>query len=410
MMSLEQFAQAVIEALRAAGLKGKIEYIRSEFELRFDDGDPKTALRMNLGHAYNEYLAAPNDRKEEVVACYVKVTLTLRNGSELPSDYATIMPRLGLAVWSAADVELRRCVAELEGHSPQDYQYACRPLTEDLFIAPVYDDGTCLWHLRECDLQNGETAEVALRDATLNLAKKGTLMDQIGSVFCVQTDDSYDAARIVLVEMLRKLPVKGELVALVPDRDCLIIAGSADVDGLAQMVEMGLDRFHKRSRVISGRPVVLEGSRWTRFTPPKQVGEAFAQLARQYEGLDYHQQAHVLRKLSAKRGDNALVANVVWVPSRTGEGFATTTGWVRGIPTLLPKVDVVAFVDRQTGIPAVVSWDDVVRVVSHRMQATGDVPPRYRVESYPTPAEMEAMGAEEIRPAPSMQRPTFRPH
>jgi uncharacterized protein YtpQ (UPF0354 family) len=411
MMSPEQFAQAVITALRAQGMKGEIEYVRSEFELRIDLGDPKKSFKMNLGNAYSEYQNSSRESPQPVISGFVSISLTiLKDGIGLPSDYATAMPRLGLSVWSAATLDLHRCKAELNEHDPDAVRYVHRPLTDGLCVALSYDGGEYLRHLFERDLQKlGEAAEVALRDATVNLLRKCALIDQIGSVFCFQTGDSYDAARIVLVEKLRQLPVNGQPVALVPDRDSLIIAGSADVDGLAQMAEMGLECFQNRSRLISGRPVVLEEGRWVRFTPPEQVGEKFAQLANLYDRRCYEEQADVLRKLSAKRRDSALVANVISIPIGPANEFVTAAAWVRGMPTLLPKVEMIAFMDALTCRPAVAAWDDVMRVVSHLMQPTGDIPPRYRVESYPTPVEMEAMGAHSIQPSHLTPRQPFRP-
>jgi uncharacterized protein YtpQ (UPF0354 family) len=411
MMSPEQFAQAVIAALQAQGMKGEIEYVRSEFELRIDSGDPRTSLRMNLGNAYHEYQNAPQGSQQTVIAKYVYINLKIvKDGVQLPCDYATAKPRLGLSVWSAATLDLLRCTAELDDYDPNAVRYVHRPLTDGLYVALAYDGGEYLRHLLERDVQKlSETPEVAMRDATANLLRKCALIDQIGSVFCFQTGDSYDSARIVLVEKLRQLPVNGHPVALVPDRDSLIIAGSADVDGLAQMAEMGLECFQTRSRLISGRPVILQEGRWIRFTPPEQVGEKFAQLSNSYDRLFYLQQTDVLRRLSEKRGDSAMVANVISIPVGSSNEFTTAATWVRGIPSLLPKVEMIAFMDALTGRPAIAAWDDVMRVVSHLMQPTRDIPPRYRVESYPTTAEMEAMGAQTIQPSHLTPRQPFRP-
>ena len=48
-------------------------------------------------------------------------------------------------------------------------------------------------------------------------------------VLAWQVDDSIDAGRILLTDALAGLPVRGELVALVPDRDVLLPASSEDL-------------------------------------------------------------------------------------------------------------------------------------------------------------------------------------
>src|SRR5207244_2299115 len=78
--------------------------------------------------------------------------------------------------------------------------------------------------------------------------------------------DNHDAARLVLPELLRQHPVVGDLVALVPNRNILILTGTGDVDGLAAAVALA-ERALEQPRPLSALAVRLEGDLWVPYLP-----------------------------------------------------------------------------------------------------------------------------------------------
>ena len=49
--------------------------------------------------------------------------------------------------------------------------------------------------------------------------------------------DSYDAARVLLLDTIRGLRVRGEIVAMIPNREALLFAGSDDLHALKHMLK-----------------------------------------------------------------------------------------------------------------------------------------------------------------------------
>lgn len=394
MISPERFAQLVIEALRARGEKLPIHFDAGAFVLRIGENPQAAVAIVNLQNAYNECENASKDRHAEII----KRLASVRGREKAPSDYTIAKARLGLSLCNSAYLDVHRGTCELHDAPVERNSLVHRPITDELVVVLVDDDGNSLQFLDETYLAKwGVTIETAMRDATINLAVKGAVIEQVGSALYCQMGDSYDAARIVLVEMLRDLPIKGKPVALAPDRDCLIFTGSEDMDGLTQMVAMGHVRFDDRTRAIGGRPVVLEGNKWAPFNPPEPVNEKFIQLTQLHDELRYDQQATLLRKLHEKRNDSVRIAEFSRGPTGAWNQFTTLTLWEKGGPALLPQAELVAFMDRVTDTVYLADWNDVVRVVGQHMVRTQDVPPRYRVVSFPTSAELQAMGTKVIR-------------
>ncbi len=70
-------------------------------------------------------------------------------------------------------------------------------------------------------------------------------------VYLLATGDSYDASRILIKDAVRRFQVKGDHIAMIPNRENLIVVGSEDVQGLAGMVKLA-NKALKDPRPISG--------------------------------------------------------------------------------------------------------------------------------------------------------------
>ena len=55
------------------------------------------------------------------------------------------------------------------------------------------------------------------------------------------TKDGYDASRLLLSDLVRQFEVRGEMIAMVPNREDLLITGSEDEDGLRGMLSLAAE-------------------------------------------------------------------------------------------------------------------------------------------------------------------------
>src|SRR5690606_19133164 len=87
-------------------------------------------------------------------------------------------------------------------------------------------------------------------------------------VYISATGDNYDASRLVMLDLVRKMPVRGDYIAMVPNRDTLIITGSEDEAGLGVMSKVAEESFGK-PRPISTVAIRLEGDQWESWLPER---------------------------------------------------------------------------------------------------------------------------------------------
>jgi len=126
--------------------------------------------------------------------------------------------------------------------------------------------------------------------------------------------------------------------------------------------------------------------RWEPFEP----GPALVSAARTFELLSlagtYSEQQEALEKHLEKQGVDVYVAKFAVMNARDGSaGVHSWCVWSEGVPSLLPQTDVVIMRRSDENEKAVIlPWDTVQRLCGAYMRPTGDEPPRFDVDAFPT--------------------------
>lgn len=95
-----------------------------------------------------------------------------------------------------------------------------------------------------------------------------------------------------------------------------------------------------------------------------------------------------------------FVATLMVAQNKATEAITSLATWgANGLNTLLPEVETIAFVELDENENAKASrtatWDRVQAVMDDVMHPVGLYPERWRVNTFPTPEQLEAMGAVE---------------
>jgi hypothetical protein len=210
-------------------------------------------------------------------------------------------------------------------------------------------------------------------------------------VYLSATGDSYDASRLLIKDAIRRFRVKGDHIAMVPNRENLIVVGSEDVAGLAGMVKLAAKAMTE-PRPISGIALRLNGDDWVPWMPPPSHPSfsGFRQLQLQSLGQDYAHQKDILDKLHEKQGEDVFVATFSAIQSPDGRLLSYAT-WVADVDSLLPKTDTLVM-GRLGVMPVMAEWEKVVDAAGDLMEAVDIYPPRFRVRSFPSESQLAAMG------------------
>jgi hypothetical protein len=374
-----KYLDKMIAELRRSGLTDSIEVDEEQFELVLGGG-----AVINLHNGFVEWERASVLRRGQVLRRFAEVFL---QPGEPPARVEEARPNLMLRVrdreWYAVN-ELRFADAG-DGQGPA---FTCEPLNEWLAVEVVYDWPTSVSSLKPETLAGwGMSVEEAIRTGRANLRERteGTFQQLAPGVFTSPWQDTYDAARLLLTELISRLELRGDPVALLPQRDHLLLTGADDESGLGRIAELAEPLLAEPHRV-TGRAFVWRDGRWQLFLPPETHPhhESFRRLVTLTVAEDYNEQRAVLEQRHAATGVDLFVAAVLLRTDVASGEMRSVCTWTEGIRTLLPHADEIAFV-----VPAesesdneirLVPWDRPVAPLGHAMEAQGLLPERWLVE------------------------------
>jgi hypothetical protein len=247
----DQFARLFMERLRRGGETRPIKYDRKKFRLVIDGGQGV----CNLDNLFHYYSSRTGDAREDFLRTQVRNWFVTQKGT--PADFedakADLLPRLE----SRAELEFDN----LEGRFGERPYHA---IGEHLGLALVYDWPDAVRWIGQQDLQTwGVTFENAIEIARQNLVTLGppVLTSPRLGLYVTCTGDNYDATRLMRVDLIRNLSVRGATIAIPANRDTLIITGADDEDGLATMAKLAAEAI-KEPYSIAPLPFRLDADRW----------------------------------------------------------------------------------------------------------------------------------------------------
>lgn len=392
--SKDQFARLLSDAISKAGEIAIIRYDAEEFRLVVNEEQ----RFFNLGNIYREYCDAPLDKRRQALRHYVRSWFANRKG--IPANFEDVVPDLLPAVRNRCSFEIARLKAHIDGLPSLDWP--SRVIADHLAVSLVYNLPEALVQVQQHHLSNWDRSLEDLLDIACDNLRKisNDPWDcPYQGVWVSPWRDNHDASRLVLTDLLQTIPVKGAHVAMVPNRDTLIVTGSADEAGLAQMAVLA-EKALNSARPITGHAFLLENETWRPWLPDAAhpLYGHFHLLQLKSFGQDYAAQKDLLDALHAKTGRNIWVASYAAVKNdQTGKSHSYCV-WSQGVDTLLAQTEQVFFFvpdgeNDDGSVVAKVNWDRVQQLVGHLMEPQGVYPARYRVREFPTAEQLGRMGA-----------------
>jgi Protein of unknown function (DUF1444) len=376
------FAMMMANLIHRAGDPNRPRYDAETFSLV---GREEQVLR--LANAYEEYERLPSGGREQLLRNW---TCTwFRGRCELPSSFDEAQPDL-------LPVVRRRGthVCELLEQKSEEKRATPRRVFGGHFSVGLgYDWPECMFHVSEDQLSIwGVGFDQAFEAAVSNLRamSKEPFIKAAPGFYFSPWHDSYDSARILVPELFDQCEIKGSPVVMLPHQDLLVVTGSEDDDGLDRMASLVEEKL-AGSRFLSGIPLIL-GHDWSPFELPRSHF-----LSRRYQShwhltlaTDYSRQGELL---TAQNPELPFVAAVFATP---GSLWSTTACWTEGVDTVLPKTEIVVLLSVSQDVScacfhAAGEWDRVKEVVGDLMKPVGLYPERYRVRSFPTLDQLEAI-------------------
>jgi hypothetical protein len=213
-------------------------------------------------------------------------------------------------------------------------------------------------------------------------------------VFASATGDNYDASRLLLLDLIGELKVQGDPVAVVPNRDTLLITGADDEQGLDIVAELA-EQALERPRPMNALPLRFRGGEWVNWRLPEghPAAPKFLRLELRSLAGEYAEQKAVLERLFEKQGIDRFVASYS-VAEKEGAGLFSYCVWAESVEALLPRTTCVFFINESQEIVAANSWERVAAIVGDLWKPAEGYPPRHHVTEYPNREQLAAIGKE----------------
>lgn len=386
----DAFARRAIDTLRASGEKRDIHYDAEGFLLQLGSRDGSAGETLFLSNFFDEYLATPPEEREELFARLARV----RSRPTLPKTFAEARPNLLPVVRGRTFFEQLRLV--VKGGPTKQAPISWRPLGGFLGVGLAFDGPDTLQYLGQDELARwGLSFDQALTVALENLRQRSqeALVQPAPGTCESPWEDNYASSRLLLEEVVRRCPVRGAPVVLAPHRDLLLITGSEDEDGLRRSATRALQAV-MAPRALDGRALRLTSEGWVPFMPERlsNAWEDFRKLELFTQARDYAEQTEQLEKLYEERGEDLFVAAYTPYQDERGRSISYAV-WLKGVDTLLPRAEVIFFMDPALGEEAppvgIARWEEVAKVAGELLvPVEGLYPERYRVRGFPTEAQL----------------------
>jgi hypothetical protein len=395
--SREQFAKLVMTELHKTGGDDKFRYDPEQFLVeRGSDGF------INLANLYQEYCQARRGQRQQVLDRFIRGCLRTTS-FELPEDFGDVHPDLLPVVRSRFYLE--SVMLQSRARGGEGIAVPQQLIGDHLSLSLVYDLPQAMRSIIQDDLDKwGISFYEAVEASQQNLEQMGNVSfaslqnDGGEGVYISATGDNYDASRLVMLDLVRKMPVRGDYVAMVPNRDTLVITGCEDTTGLEIMGKIAEDSFQK-PRPISTVALKLNGDEWESWLPEAEspAHAKFHELRLRTIGMEYNDQKELLDQIHAASGENVFVASFSAVKQKDSGRVTSYSVWSEGVDTLLPETDDVLLLrpdgsSQDVKVLAANCFDRVRQVAGDLMQPLGTYPERYRVIEFPSAAQLHEIG------------------
>lgn len=397
MLKLERdaFAARMLKALRRSGDATEFVYDSEYFSLV---GKDDASVRLNLHNAYETYRALPFWRRSSSIDGFAR---SIAQSMSLP-DIKTLdqaRPLLKPVVRSRIYLQHVFGYEFSQANDPIDLPH--RLLAEHLTLEVCIDLPTAIRSTTADDLRSWGVAfddALAIGMDNLRRVSQHDFERHSEGVYLSPWRDNFDASRIVLPDLLDRLAIKGRPVAMIPNRDVLIVTGDRDPPALARAASL-VEPQLMMPRPLSGLAFRL-GAGWEPYMP--DAGDGSTPILSRLSALDsligYRQQTQDLTRRNEDAHVDVFIASLL--PQENGETreIRTFTTWSDGVTALLPRAGYVVFggmgPDNKADIRGAAPWARVQAAAGSLMKDQAMYPPRFLVDQYPSPEQLDAMKLE----------------
>ena len=389
-LTKEQFAEHLIEASRKKGFTGPLDYRPEAFRIQHGNDS-----YLNLHNAFDAYQNADTAERPNIVDNYVALFFTATSTPSSPRSFEQTRSLLRPVIRNLATYEEIRLNQVRTKGWDAPFEIAQRAFGKDcaVLLAVDYPDSlSTLFNGIPDDW--GITLDEALSIAIQNLREDTEdRFEQVAPGLHVgRWGDGYDISRVLLPDVLQRIPLQGQPVFMMPTRDILMVAGDKDEHGIRHMVEVCF-QVMESGCAVSSQLYTYQDEKIVTFLPQDKDSQVrLATLERVLLQSEYDSQKKLLDALHDEQRDDVFVASyLLYKSDDASENTFSICSWAKNVRTLLPRTDRVSLVQPQqdgTSNTRIVEWEELESRFGELMEPVTLYPLRYRVKGFPTAEQL----------------------
>ncbi|MCE4371913.1 hypothetical protein NY667_18640 [Xanthomonas hortorum pv. hederae] len=314
----DAFAKRFQQALRVQGYRGELVYVADEFRLVGANHQI-----INLHNAYHSYATAKRGERPEVLRRYAAGFLEGQNEGDESKTFEQVRPTLMPVIRNRGMLEEMR-LEDVRTHGwNARFTAVFREIAEDcvqlLAIDRAESTSTLVLGPKpEWDITFD--AGLVIAHENLRAVTADFFVEVAAGIFRGAWQDAYDTSRVVLPDVLQRVPVKGRPIFMMPTRDCLLVTGDRDEAVLTGLLELSLEAAQD-GRCISSLVFAYHDRDIVPFAVSSPEHRRLqAELRRLTDVSNYATQQELLKKIYASNEEEIFAAScrvfVVTCPHR----------------------------------------------------------------------------------------------
>lgn len=220
-----------------------------------------------------------------------------------------------------------------------------------------------------------------------------------GRAYRVSGSPAAVAAMLQSPSLLSEVAVNGTPLVMPANPECLYVTGNQDTAGQRALLRTATELAGRQGCFV-GHGLRLEQESWMPWLPARShylyVGYqslAVSAALRRYEAQNV---SLIAGRYDSHPPGECFVSSMLSIRDPDTGAPQTAATWSKGVRCLLPRADVIGFVEPQLSdnkalIYGLVRWDTAAAVMGDMLEPQGLYPERYLVKGFPSGEQMAKM-------------------
>ena len=181
-------------------------------------------------------------------------------------------------------------------------------------------------------------------------------------------------------------PIDGDPVVFCLGRNCMVLTGSDNEDGISALINVATDGLGATAHWCSAGLWSWRNDVWSAYEPlaGTPLASHYANALKREQGFLHGELKRALEQKYAAHRQDIYVSGGDNLLENDGQVFTTAT-WARGVTHgVIPRVDLLCMVDMDIDETVLVPWAEAFALTGHLLTPVPDAyPPAYAYTSFP---------------------------